>query len=107
MADISEPKRYDGLVVECHDCGFVYSSTHSNEDGTYDCPNCNEIELGAENKRLREVLNTTRDFLYDLKDGLNVGKLEIFYDIDKLYYRIKQQAELATNALEEGAEIDG
>ncbi len=58
--------------------------------------------LEQENRKLREALNVIKDFLYDLKDGINVGKLEIFYDVDSLYYKIKEQAELASNALEEG-----
>ncbi len=56
MADISEPKQYSGLVVECHDCAFAYIADHELDGGGYDCPNCNEIELGAENKRLRNVI---------------------------------------------------
>ena len=80
---VSEPKQFSGLVVECEDCGFVYSANHELVDGGYDCPQCNEwgsilernrlknkireIEqrnkgLEEENERLREAL----EHLYEL-----------------------------------------
>ena len=52
MANISEPKHWSGYVVECYDCGFVYDSWHTLEGGGYDCPACNEVALGTENRRL-------------------------------------------------------
>ena len=70
MANISEPRPYhEGLVVECEDCGFIYSSDHELEEGGYDCPNCNEIELETEKKKL---LAKTSELLTEnaqLKEG--------------------------------------
>lgn len=38
----------------CQECGFSFSAVHSNSDGSYSCPNCNEAELMTENCHLKE-----------------------------------------------------
>jgi hypothetical protein len=79
MANMSGPKHWSGYVVECYDCGFVL------EGGGYDCPACNELALGTENrrlnsrvfvilednKRLRKALEQIRDMPNRIYEGFS------------------------------------
>ena len=54
---ISEPKRYNDLVVECDDCGFIYAALHELQEGGYDCPNCNEALFAAEKRANDDLIH--------------------------------------------------
>ena len=80
MANMSEPMQYNGLVVECEDCGFVYSADHKLEEGGYDCPNCNEIELEVKNKRLHDLNQHLKSLIRatHYSDKYKIEKMEEF-----------------------------
>ena len=46
-------------LIECQKCGFRFDAAHCFSDGTYDCPVCNESDLGAQlvalEKRIAEL----------------------------------------------------
>ena len=72
MANMSEPKHWSGYVVECYDCGFVYDSWHTLEGGGYDCPACNELALGTENRRLNSRVFVILEDNKQLRERINV-----------------------------------
>lgn len=37
----------------CPDCAFAFAAEHTDADGGYTCPACNEAKLAAELERLR------------------------------------------------------
>ena len=68
--EIDGPKDFTGKVVECVNCDFVYAAKHELEGGGWDCPACNELELQAENQRLRMVGRREKEENKRLREAL-------------------------------------
>ena len=58
----------DRTVIECPECAFEFSVIHdlSDKAGEYTCPNCEELRLSDENKRLREALEGITNIELDI-----------------------------------------
>lgn len=81
MMGVNKPKQFSGFVVECEDCGFVYSAKHELIEGGYDCPQCNDWGSVLERNQLKNKLRKTeqknklmREALKDIMD-LNSKRL--------------------------------
>ena len=105
MTNMSKPKPFNSLVVECLDCGFVYSAEHVLEDnggyGGYDCPNCNEIKFKARLAEAERLLREARPYLIT---GIISGR-RIAREIDA-FLQEKPEPEKAENWDEEGEHDD-
>ena len=78
-------------LIECQKCGFRFDAAHCFSDGTYDCPVCNESDLGAQlvalEKRIAE-LERERDAL---RLSLNTTNVIVNDQIGKIADLIKER----------------
>jgi predicted RNA-binding Zn-ribbon protein involved in translation (DUF1610 family) len=60
---------------ECDKCGFKMSAEHSDPDGTYSCPNCDERleKLEAELAKVRPVVEAAKAWAVNHNAGDDVG----------------------------------
>lgn len=53
--------QFHGETWTCVKCAFEYNAIHSNTDGSYSCPVCDEAELRAELTLARAVVEAARN----------------------------------------------
>lgn len=70
-------------IYECPDCGFEYNSGHEvdDEEGGYECPNCEGIELSEVVYGLNETLRQEQTINERYKKALEqLNEMAIYYD---------------------------
>ncbi len=71
-------------MYECPDCGFEYNACQEldTDEGGYECPLCESLELEEENKRLRKALERAKRELSDDESVINC--------VRNAYYTVNQ-----------------